>query len=205
MARNRYDSGYRGYDRAYFPRELPMGPGWSWDDQADPNYRGGEYHGMRMHADGRHTAAYGEQRFYRQGDLGGSGGFDGRYDLPEGRFDREGYYHEAWEGHGAPPEPRWAGRPPRDEGPRMRYDGGVRYDIDYLRQYNSASPALGHGPHRSWGYAPGPDAPTMRHVDSRGQRTDERGYAGYNRGGFAEGKFPGPGTRDSNPARRGRG
>jgi hypothetical protein len=72
----------------------------------------------------------------------------------------------------------------------------VRYDREYLRQYNAHSPSLGPGgPRRGWGFAAGPDAPPMRGQDSRGRPTDERGHAGYNTGGFAEGKYPGPGTR----------
>lgn len=205
MARHPYDQdhGRRGYDRHSFgQRGYQMDPGWNWDEGGDPNYRGGEYRGNRMQGDGRHIAAYGDHRFFHQADLGGYGGFDGRYDLPEGWYDADGYYREAYEQRGAPPmRGRWVPEPPRQEGPR---GGGVRYDREYLRQYNAYSPGLEHqGPRRSWGFSEGPDAPPMRGQDARGHRTEERRYPGYNEGGFAEGKYPGPGTRQSIPTQKG--
>jgi hypothetical protein len=153
MARRGYGSDYgRGYDRHSFGGQIgyQMDPGWGWDDTRDPNWRGGTYHGMRMHGDPRH-AAYGSERFFSQHDLGGYGGFDGRYDLPDGWFDREGYYHEQWEGRGGPPPPRYVPAPHDDLGIRRVDDGGVRYGRDYLRQYNAYSPALRrNGPERDW-------------------------------------------------------
>jgi hypothetical protein len=191
----------RGYDRhSYGPRGYEMGPGWGWQG-GDPNYRDGHYHGLRMRGDGRHVADYGRYRFFHQYDLGASGGFDGRNDLPDGWWDRRGYYHEQFERGDGRFEPRYVPAPPREDGPRMESGGGVHYDREYLRQYNAYSPGLREG--RGWGYAPGPDAPSMRGEDARGRRTDERGHVGYNRGGFAEGKFPGPGTRDSIPTQKG--
>jgi hypothetical protein len=158
---------------------------------------------MRMVGGGR-QAPYGRERLYRQGDLGGHGGFDGRSDLPNGWYDREGYYHEQYEREGrmVPPQHQAGWR--RQAGPGG-YDGGVRYDREYLRQYNAHSPALGPGgPRRSWGMSEGPGAPPMRGRDFRDRPTDERGHAGYNTGGFAEGKFAGPGTRGSIPMQKGR-
>jgi len=205
MARYGYDyPDYRGRPDArhsFGLRGYEMGAGWGWDDDAsDPNWSAGGYRGMRMQGDARH-AAYGRERLYRQGDLGGHGGFDGRADLPNGWYDRSGFYHEQYEreGRGLPPAHTagWRGQ----AGPG---DGGVRYDREYLRQYNAHSPALGAGgPRRSWGFSAGPDAPRMRGYDERYRRTDERGHAGYNTGGFAEGKFTGPGTRQSIPPQKG--
>lgn len=206
MARHPYDHdhGRRGYDRHSFGlRGYQMDPGWAWDAGGDPNYRGGEYQGNRMRGDGRHIAPYGDHRFYHQHDLGGYGGYDGRYDLPDGWYDAEGYYHEAYEGHGGPPRGRFVPDLPREAGPRMG-EGGVRYDREYLRQYNANSPSLRHGgPDRSWGFSEGPDAPPMRGQDQRHRRTEERRYPGYNEGGYAEGKYPGPGTRQSLPTQKG--
>ena len=203
MARHPYDGGHgrRGYDRhSYGNYGYQMDPGWGWDEGGDPNYRGGEYQGNRMRGDGRHVAPYGVLRFYRQYDLGGYGGFDGRYDLPDGWYDAEGYYHEAYEGRGGPPPGRFVPLPPRD---LDRGTAGVRYDREYLRQYNAYSPALGGGPGRSWGFSEGPGAPSMQGEDARHRRTEERRYAGYSEGGFAEGKYPGPGTRQSLPTQKG--
>ena len=87
MARDGHD-----FDR----KGLRMDPGWGLDDRADPNWRGGTYHGLRMRS-GEHQAAYGEHRLHHRGDLGGHGGVDGRYDWGEGTFDREGIYHERGE------------------------------------------------------------------------------------------------------------
>jgi hypothetical protein len=204
MARHGYGRDYgRGYDRHSFGvRGYQMDAGWGWDDDAgDPNWRNGGYQGMRMRGDGRH-AAYGRERLYRQHDLGGHGGFDGRSDLPNGWYDREGYYHEQYEREGRMIPPAHAAGWREPGGPE---GGGVRYDREYLRQYNALSSALGPGgPRRTWGYGDGPGAPPMRGHDTRGRPTDERGHAGYNTGGFAEGKFAGPGTRQSTPMQKGR-
>ncbi|HEX9936683.1 MAG TPA: hypothetical protein VGB15_06160 [Longimicrobium sp.] len=208
MARQRYGAEYgRGYDQqhSYGMRGYQMGPGWAWSDDRDPNWRGGTYQGMRMQGDSR-QAAYGHDRFHRQADLGGAGGFDGRYDLPNGFYDANGYYHEQWEGqaHGAVPG-RWLGHARYDADVRRVENGGVQYDREYLRQYNGNSPALRHGgPQRSWGFSAGPDAPPMRgRHDARDQPTDERGYNGYNTGGFSGHGYQGPGTRGSIPMQKG--
>jgi hypothetical protein len=205
MGRYGYDyREYRGRPDArhsYGPRGYQMDAGWGWDDDGgDPNWRGGGYQGMRMEGGGR-QAAYGRERLYRQNDLGGHGGFDGRSDLPNGWYDGAGYYHEQYEREGR------TAPPPHSAGWRAQGgpgEGGVRYDREYLRQYNAHSPALGPGgPRRGWGFSAGPDAPPMRGYDARYRQTDERGHAGYNTGGFAEGKFAGPGTRQSIPMQKG--
>lgn len=171
-------------------RAISMDPGWAWDDRSDPNWSGGHYHGMRMQR-GAYQAPYGRHRMYHAYDLGDYGGFDGRYDARQGRFDREGIYHEAddrWRTHPAPP------RYDADY-PRRVHDGGVHQGPEYLRQYNANSPALRRGQERSWGYAAGPDEPSMRGHDGRDGRTEERRYAGYNTGGFADTKYTGRGSR----------
>lgn len=208
MARHGYGRDYgRGDDRhSYGAAGYEMGPGWGWGgDDRDPNWRGGTYHGMRMQGSSR-QAAYGQERFQRQADLGGAGGFDGRYDLPEGHYDANGFYREQWEGRtrGAVPG-RWLGHPRYDHDVRRVEDGGVRYDREYLRQYNAQSPGLQQGgPRRSWGFSDAHDAPPMRGHDARGQQTDEHGSMGYNTGGFASNGFQGPGTRGSIPMQKGR-
>ncbi|HYH80753.1 MAG TPA: hypothetical protein VEX86_13200 [Longimicrobium sp.] len=210
MARNRDGRGYDGDHgrHSYGTGGYEMGPGWGWGGQdRDPNWQGGTYHGMRMEGGGSHQAAYGRDRFHRQADLGGAGGFDGRYDLPEGYYDANGYYHEQWEGQGRGGVPgRWLGHPRYDHDVRRVENGGVRYDREYLRQYNAHSPGLGTGgPRRSWGFSDAHDAPPMRgRHDARDVRTDERGYVGYNTGGFADNGFQGPGTRQSIPMQKGR-
>ena len=94
---------------------------------------------------GGRQAAYGRERLYRQHDLGGHGGFDGRSDLPNGWYDGAGYYHEQYEREGRtiPPAHSAGWR-----GPGGPEDGGVRYDREYLRQYNAHSPSLGPGTRR---------------------------------------------------------
>ncbi len=204
MGRHPYDharSPHEGDRHGYGRYGYQMDPGWGWGDDHDPNFRGGEYQGNRMRGDGRHIAAYGEHRFFRQYDLGGYGGFDGRYDLPDGWYDAEGFYHEAYEQAGAPMPGRFVPHPPLEAGPAR---GGVRYDREYLRQYNAYSPGLEPGgPERSWGFSDGPDAPPMLGRDARDRPTDERRYAGYSEGGFAEGKYAGPGQRGSLPTQKG--
>jgi hypothetical protein len=203
MAGGRYYDGlYRGhgYDRhSYGQGGYAMGPGWEWRSEGDPNWGPGGYRGQRMGGDGTRQAGYGHYRFQHQYDLGAYGGFDGRYDLPEGWWDRDGAYHEQYEHFGRGPRAFPVSEPPRLQGGEG--GGGVRYDREYLRQYNAYSPGLEGGPRRSWGYAPGPDAPSMRR--EHGGRSDERTGNGYNRGGFSEGHYPGPGTRQGYPPQRG--
>jgi hypothetical protein len=154
MPRYGYDSReFRGLPDArhsYGARGYQMDAGWGWDDDGgDPNWRDGSYRGMRMQG-GSHQAQYGRERLHRQADLGGYGGFDGRSDLPNGWYDRNGYYHEQYEREGLRIPPTHAAGWPRESGPHGR-DGGVSYDSEYLRQYNAYSPALGPGgPRRRW-------------------------------------------------------
>ena len=199
MARQRYDGEY-----GYGLRGYRMDPGWQWDENSsDPNWRGGGYRGQRMDLGPHHErAAYGWYREGHAADLGGHGGFDGRYDLQPGRFDGQGIYHEQAERRPHQPWPRYDG----DFNPRGE-TGGVRGDARYLRQYNAYSPALdprtGGGPDaRGYGFAPGPDEPRMLgRDDARDHRLREHSHQGYNTGGFSEGKYPGPGTRQSRPNR----
>ena len=104
--------------------------GRGMDGGMDPNYQGG-YYGQRMHA-GRGQAAYGDYRFHHRRELGGNGGFAGRYDREYG-YGRE---YEAGRGRGM-------GRGGYDAA-MLRDGGGVRdprYEREYLRDFNAHSPA----------------------------------------------------------------
>ena len=184
----RYDDPYR--------RGYSMDPDWGRPHPLDPNWADGEYHGMRMQRQPGH-AAYGFHRQVRENDLQGYGGFDGIYDEGPGRYNREGQFQHPYF-HGQMQHPR--SQPLRyDAGMRHVEDGGVRGDTRYLRQYNAQSPMLrGGGYDRGYGWAPaGGREGELTRPDLRGERTDERGYAGYNRGGFAAEQGPGldPGRR----------
>lgn len=176
-----------------YRRGYPMGPEWGELHSMDPNWRGGGYSGQRM--DWRHgQAAYGFHRQTRERDLQGYGGFDGIYDEGPGRYNAEGQYEHPYF-HGRMQHPSSA--PMRrgydyDAGMRPREgDGGVRGDARFVRQYNAHSPALrqGGGYDRGYGWAPSGPREGGFGPGVRG-RTDERGYAGYNRGGFAPGQGP---------------
>ncbi|HEU0014296.1 MAG TPA: hypothetical protein VFQ45_11465 [Longimicrobium sp.] len=172
----RYDDPYRrGYE---------MGPQWGRPHPLDPNWSDGDYHGQRMGWDHR-QGAYGFLRQHREHDLGGHGGFDGRYDEPEGRYGRDGLWrHPMDAGRVEHPHSRHL---PYDRDLRRVEDGGVRAGNQYLRQYNANSPELRRGYDRGYGWAPGPSGEgRLTRAGLRGD-TRERGYAGYNRGGFAEG------------------
>ncbi len=176
----RYDDPYKG--------GYPMGPEWGRPHHLDPNWRDGEYHGMRMQRDHEH-GAYGFHRQMHERDLQGYGGFDGIYDEGPGGYRADGIYeHPYFRGrvrHGRSQAVMMEGY---DAVYRHVENGGVHRDTRYLRQYNSASPMLrqGGGYDRGYGWAPagGRDGELTR-PGLRGERTDERGYAGYNRGGFA--------------------
>lgn len=205
-------------------REMELKPEWGQPHPSDPNWADGHYHGNRMRGN-EQQAAYGLHRLHHQRDLGGSGGFDGRYDEGQGWFDRGGLYHDPHQ-----QEHTLANGGPRGydrgfQGRRLDYDdyarweegfayeargeehdGGVRRDARYLRQYNANSPMLreGRGYDRGFGYAGGAERGPGGWDGTGGprrERTDERGSNGYNTGGFAEGKFAGPGTRGSIPNR----
>lgn len=176
----------RRYHDPYL-REYPMGPEWGRPHPLDPNWRDGEYHGMRMEYSHRH-GAYGFHRRTHEDDLLGYGGFDGLYDEGPGAFDREGMYrHPYFRGrvtHGHSGHVTHAGY---DAEFRHVEDGGVRGDVRYLRQYNAESPMLRGGRYdRGYGWAPaGPGEGGLTRPDLRRAHIDEQRYAGYNTGGFA--------------------
>lgn len=177
MPRRQQDPYKRGYD---------MAPDWGRPHALDPNWADGEYHGLRMQYQPGH-AAYGFHRQTRERDLQGYGGFDGIYDEGPGEYDRGGVFrHPYFQGrlqHGRSAEITRGGY---DAVYRHVENGGVRGDSEYLRQYNAESPALRQGQHRNYGWAPaGPREGELTRPDIRGEGTDERGYSGYNRGGFA--------------------
>lgn len=180
------------YDDPYF-RGYPMGPEWGRPHPMDPNWHDGEYHGQRMGWDHR-QAGYGFHRRMREQDLQGYGGFDGIYDEGTGSYNAEGQFDHPYF-HGRMEHPRT--RPMTlgyDAGMRHVEDGGVRGDASYLRQYNANSPMLrgGGGYDRGFGWAPaGHREGGFTNPGPRGRPTDERGYAGYNRGGFAPEQGPG--------------
>jgi hypothetical protein len=179
------------YDDPYF-RGYPMGPQWG-SPHRDPNWHDGEYHGNRMDRNPG-QAAYGFHRQMRERDLQGYGGFDGIYDEGPGSYNREGQFqHPYFQGQMQHPR----SRPERyDAGMRHVEDGGVRHDTRFLRQYNAASPGLQRGYDRGYGWAPaGGREGGFTNPGPRGRETNERGYAGYNRGGFA----PGQGTASLDP------
>lgn len=195
----------RRYDDPYF-QGYSMGPEWGRPHPMDPNWSDGEYHGNRMGWSHR-QGAYGFHRQVREHDLQGHGGFDGIYDEGPGAYNREGQFvHPYFQGRMQHPR----SRPQRgyDAGMRRGYDrgmcdgygagpqhgtdGGVRGDTRFLRQYNAASPGLRGGYDRGYGWAPsGPREGGLTNPQLRGRPTDERRYAGYNRGGFAQEQGPG--------------
>lgn len=178
-----------------YARGYPMGPEWGQPHRLDPNWHDGEYHGSRMEWS-HDQGAYGYHRQMHPHDLQGHGGFDGIYDEGPGWYNREGQ-HEHPYFRGEMRHPRSA--PPRhgyDAGMRHVEDGGVRRDTRYLRQYNAASPMLRGGYDRGFGWAPGGRGEGgLADPGGRNRGTDERRYAGYNRGGFA----PSPGGPGLDP------
>jgi hypothetical protein len=184
------------YDDPYFGG-YPMGPQWGTPHR-DPNWHDGEYHGHRM--DGNHRqGAYGFHRQQHQDDLQGYGGFNGIYDEGTGRYNAGGQFdHPYFHGQMQHTRSRPQGY---DAGFRQGQGGGVRGDTRFLRQYNANSPALqGRGGYdRGFGWAPhGPREGGFTNPELRGRDTHERGYAGYNRGGFA----PEGGPVGLNPGKR---
>lgn len=175
----RYDSNYRA---------LELGPQWGRPQPLDPNWRDGDYHGHRMQYDHRH-GAYGWHRMTHQNDLRFAGGFNGVYDEGDGSYDRDGIFHH----------PRLEGRvhhggtgqvPPQyGEGGEFRHveNGGVQPDSRFLGQYNQNSVGLRHGgDERGYAQAPGARGEGEYTPESARRPTDERGYNGYNQGGFAD-------------------
>jgi hypothetical protein len=172
-------------------RQLPMTPGWGEPQPLDPNWHDGSYHGLRMRLD-PYRAAYGFHRLHRAHDLGGHGGYDGRYDAGVGEFDRQGLYLDPFDRtealRAAPGQ-----LPPADEGdaPRHVEDGGVRGDNRYLRQYNASTPEAARPDDRGYGHAPegGADGTLARDVSER------EANGGRGGGGTAPGGEPGPDPR----------
>jgi len=190
----RYNEDYRDMYRGF-----PMHP-MRRPDSMDPNHRGGEYRGVRMESGYEGQAAYGRHRYWHAGDLGGYGGFDGRYDAGPGWVDDDGVFRDPFDerGEGREGGVHHAYRP--EDFPRG--GGGVRYDMGYLRDFNAHSPVLrqGHGYDRNYGWAEG--APPRGERGSRPydrdhfQRSANR-YGGYNSGGFAQGTRPQQAPRGS--------
>lgn len=172
------------YDDPYV-RGYPMGPQWG-RPQRDPNWHDGEYHGGRMEWS-HDQGAYGFHRAQHPYDLQGYGGVDGIYDEGRGHYNASGQFeHPYFNGRMNHPrsQPLRSGY---DAGMRHVEDGGVRGDTRYLRQYNANSPMLrGGGYDRGYGWAPaGEREGGLTDPGQRSRGTNERGYAGYNRGGFA--------------------
>ena len=192
MARHGYDnSEYKGI------QQNSMRPDWGRPQPMDPNWSDGHYHGMREE-EGNWQGAYGHYRREHSQDLGGWGGYEGRYRQPPGGFNREGWLQDPFDRvqHGA------RGRPVdgiRGYDRQMRgdaYNGGVRYDNQYLQQYNRESVAFrtGRGYDRNYGWAPGARE-GGGNDELRRRELREHSYAGYNRGGFAPGNQPGKPNR----------
>lgn len=201
------------YSRRSF-RGFSMRPQSVRGDSLDPNYRGGEYHGMRMGGGGPGQAAYGAYRLRNAADLGGSGGFEGtehrewrlredtgtyepvrgrggvRYDRDD-RDDRGPLREPVWRGYEVPLHSAGRGY---DRGGRVVEDGGVRGDNRYLRDYNANSPALrgGHAYDRSYGRAGGEPGrrPGPGPYDRDRFQRDANRYGGYSSGGFGERWLP---------------
>ena len=167
-----------------------MNPAWERDHR-DPNWSAGRYHGMRMHGSPG-QAAYGFHRLTHESDLLGYGGFQGVYDEGTGRFGRDGAFrHPSLEARDPRAHKALGGGSHAVGGAENVEDGGVRADNRYLRQYNTASPQLegGGAGGRGFGHAPAGGRDGELGVSgSREGPTDERGYAGYNRSGFAPGQ-----------------
>ncbi|HEX8672781.1 MAG TPA: hypothetical protein VF710_12875 [Longimicrobium sp.] len=204
MARHGYDNReYKGI------QQNSVRPDWGRPHPLDPNWADGHYHGMRED-EGNWQGAYGHYRREHSQELGGWGGYEGRYRQPPGGFNREGWFQDPFDRspHGAQGRPlngiRGYDRQMRGDA----NDGGVRYDNQYLQQYNRDSLAFrtGRGYDRSYGWAPGAreiargsDGNYADHL--RHRPTQEHSYSGYNRGGFTPGNQPQPGSRASKPNR----
>ncbi|HEU0079690.1 MAG TPA: hypothetical protein VFQ76_18675 [Longimicrobiaceae bacterium] len=198
----RYEDDY--HRRSY--RGFSMRPEPARGDSLDPNYRGGEYRGMRMEGGQPEQAAYGRWRLDHARDLGGSGGFQGyedrewrlrrdtgTYEPVPGGGPRPGRGYDARGGSGRGYEPPLSGRG-YDRGQRTVENGGVRGDNRYLRQYNAASPALrgAQAYDRSYGHAGGEPGgrPGQGPRDRDGFQRDANRYGGYSSGGFGERWLP---------------
>ncbi len=206
MARYEDDYHWRSY-RGFSMRPEPVR-----GESLDPNYRGGDYQGMRMAGGQPNQAAYGRYRLDHAGDLGGNGGFQGyedrewrlrpdtgTYEPVPGRVQR---YDRGYDPRG---EYNWRGYEPPVQGGRgydrglrgggrIVEDGGVQGDNRYLRQYNAASPALrgGQAYDRSYGHAEGAPGrrPGQGPYDRDVYQRSANRYGGYSSGGFGERWLP---------------
>ena len=189
----RYQDDYRDTYRG-FPMHPMRHPG-----NMDPNFRGGEYRGGRMDSGYEGQAAYGRHRYWHAGDLGGYGGFDGRYDAGEGWGDEDGIFHDPFDERGTGREAGVHHPYAREDFPRA--GGGVRYDMQYLRDYNAYSPGLrqGRGYDRNYGWAEGAPRrePGQRPYDRDDYQRSANRYGGYSSGGFAQGPRPQQAPRGS--------
>jgi hypothetical protein len=211
MARYDRDHGY-GNDYRQVRREpgfsqrgISPSPHWEPGGTLDPNYRGGEYQGMRMRPGMPGQGAYGWYRASHARDLGADGGWEGRYGERyghgQGRFDRGGIYredfererHQAWQANrdaGSFGGPRDGAMVPRNGWPRYDaehrgpFDGGVHQDVGHLRQLNANSVAFRHGSagDRGFGWAEHP----QQGGGAGRERGPENRYDGQNAGGYAE-------------------
>jgi hypothetical protein len=209
--RPRRHHGFRGdpypHEWGVSEREITVAPQPYPGETLDPNYRGGAYGGMRGQPGFPGQASYGWYRAMHERDLGDSGGFQGRYgpryEFGRGEFDRRGLYHDefgrerldAWEhnrdvgmmrgepmdaGEGGPRAGQ--GWPRYDADHRGPWDGGVRHDMRFVRQYNAYSPTLERGYDRGYGWAEHPRQGGGAGMGpSRGNE-----YGGRNTGGFSE-------------------
>lgn len=197
----RYDEDHRW--RSY--RGFSMRPERMEGESLDPNYRGGEYQGMRMDKGYAGQAAYGRYRQDHARDLGEYGGYRGmqppqEYNPRDGTY-RRGMprgYDRQYEGWG-----RWQGYDPTpqrgyDRGQRIVQNGGVRPDNRHLQDYNTNSPVfrqgMGGSPYdRNYGYAggePGGPRPGGGPYDRDHHQRDANRYGGYSSGGFGERYLP---------------
>jgi hypothetical protein len=189
-------------------RQISLAPQPFRSNTMDPNYRGGGYGGMRSEPGFPGQSSYGWYRSMHERDLGAAGGFQGRYgerfEHGRGRFDRDGIYHdrfgrqqqEAWDrnrdvgamqggermGMGEHGPRGGRGWPRYDDEHRGPWDGGVRHDTRFVRQYNAHSPDLERGYDRGYGWAEHP-----RQGGGAGMGPSrENQYSGRNSGGFSE-------------------
>lgn len=191
-----------GYDRDHrgLMRGLPVEPR-RYDDDLDPNFRGGRYHGQRMRQGRESQAAYGRHRLYHREDLGRFGGFEGRYSAGPGRMDGEGLYREPFdEEPGRYARTRFG--PTREDWERVERSG-VNPELRYLRDYNAHSPELREGDNRSFGYAGGePGARPGEGPWTRDRFSRAANRYGTREGpGFAEGWLPRQAGRGSHADR----
>lgn len=193
----------RSYDRNYreLRRGFSMRP-YRGEGRLDPNYHDGEYFGERLDAGYEGQAAYGRHRLRHAGDLGGFGGFSGRYDAGRGYMDEDGVFQDPFDAR----EEARAGGVRHPYHPRDFFGGGGRVsrDMRYLEDYNAYSPALRRGYDRSFGYAEGGGRPNAggRQRGEDVHPRDPNRYGGYSTGGFSEPWLPKQANRGSHGKRK---